>query len=442
MKSKNIFLVGIKGVAMANLAVILKKMGKTVAGSDVAEEFITDETLKKHDIRVAVGFEGPLPEGIDLVIYTGAHGGIENPLVMEAKKRGIQVQPQIVVMAELFKAAKTKIAVAGSHGKTTTASLVVYALIKLGKQVSYMVGAPHFNEFEGGDYNGTDYFVIEADEYAVNPPMDKTPKFLSLSPDYILLTNIDFDHPDVFANLGEITQAFEQFFKRSKKVIKCEESTISNVRTTIEGTQFTISDGGNVHQFHIGLYGGKNAMNAAGAVRLLHELGFEWVQIATAIKDFKGAKRRFEKKGEVRGVLLMDDYAHHPKEIEATIEAARATFPGRRLIVIFEPHTYSRTQALVTEFGSTLAKADFAFVAPIFASAREDPKEFHVSSQDIAKSAPSGSKVEALATKQAILGRLASIIAPGDVIFTMGAGDIYKLKSGIISTIENAIGTN
>ncbi len=161
---------------MANLALILKKMGKKVTGCDIEEEFITDELLKKNKIDWQVGFN-KLPDEINLVIYSAAHGGVKNPLVSKAKDRGIKVMSQAEFLGEIMENFKIKIAVCGSHGKTTTASLLAYSLIKLGRKPSYLVGAPNFNNFWGGDYQKSDYFVVEADEYGINPPFDKTPKF-------------------------------------------------------------------------------------------------------------------------------------------------------------------------------------------------------------------------------------------------------------------------
>ncbi|PIS15572.1 UDP-N-acetylmuramate--L-alanine ligase, partial [Candidatus Roizmanbacteria bacterium CG09_land_8_20_14_0_10_41_9] len=163
---KNIFLVGIKGVCMANISLVLKKMGRQVSGSDVADEFITDELLKENNIPFFIGFEkNKLPENTDLVIYSSSHSGDHNPQVLEAKKRGIDTMSQAQVLKELTQSFHTSIAVCGSHGKTTTASLLSYALIQLNVQPSYIVGTSKFNSIWGGDYAGHTTFVIEADEY-------------------------------------------------------------------------------------------------------------------------------------------------------------------------------------------------------------------------------------------------------------------------------------
>ncbi len=463
----NIFIVGIKGVAMANLALILKKMGKKISGSDVGEIFITDELLKKNKIEWQVGFDN-LPSEIDLVIYSAAHGGLNNPQVVEAKKKGIKIISQAEILGQIMQNFKRRIAVCGSHGKTTTASLLAYSLIKLEEKPSYLVGAPNFTNFCGADYQKSDYFVIEADEYGVNPPFDTTPKFNFLSPNYIVCTNIDFDHPDVYKNLEEVKSAFLKFFKKnlsSSILFLCADDyhtnkilnqlerksyltygfsdksdyQIVNWRTSETESEFEIKFRGNLREvkdkFRIKLYGEKNISNAAAVVACLLTLNFSAEKVKKAIENFTGAQRRFEKIYFGNSIFLFDDYAHHPKEIEATIKAARMRFPQNRILIIFQPHTYSRTFSLLSEFARALSYADKSFILPIFSSARERPGNFKISSQDIVRLSPS--KLIYISTKKKLHQYLGSLLQPQDVIFTMGAGDVYKLKDDIIKIISN-----
>lgn len=214
---KNIFLVGIKGVAMTNLAVILKKMGKNVSGSDIKETFITDNLLKKNHISWVESFHPEkIPLSTDLVVYSAAHQGINNPQVKEAVAKKIDIASQAQLLGWLTEQFKTKIAVCGCHGKTTTSSLLAYALKKMGVNPSYLVGAPYFNNYPGGSFDSKEYFIIEADEYGINPPLDTRPKFHLLNPDYIICTNIDFDHPDVYENLHQVKRSFLKFFQKVK----------------------------------------------------------------------------------------------------------------------------------------------------------------------------------------------------------------------------------
>ncbi|MBI1862816.1 UDP-N-acetylmuramate--L-alanine ligase [Candidatus Microgenomates bacterium] len=463
MDKQTFFIIGIKGVAMCHIAVILKKMGKNVAGADVAQEFITDEVLKKNDIVSQTGFEATsLPTETEVVIFSAAHGGRSNPLVQEAVTRGIEVVSQADFLGELISQFKISIAVCGTHGKTTTSSLLAYALINLGAKPSYMIGSSTFSgdgtSYAGGDFQSNDYFVIEADEYAVDPPSDKTPKFLQLSPSHILALNVDFDHPDVYADLEGVKQAFTSFLSQDAKVIYCHDDPVladivASMRTKeVQGfglsvesdlrivshdqrggkTIFSIrSDDDSISDIELSLYGEKNVSNAAGVIAVLLQLGFAPGEIKRAVTGFTGPKRRLELKYEQGGTYLFDDYAHHPAEIEATISALRSRIPGKRIIVIFQPHTFSRTKSLLREFTTALAKSDMAFVLPIFASARERA-DATVSSADLSN----GTTVFALENNEAVTAHLAQFMKPGDIIVTMGAGDVYKLETDIIEVIK------
>ncbi len=470
IKEKNIFLVGIKGVAMTSLALILKKMGKNVLGSDTSEDFITTNNLVKHKILCFPNFaRESLPKDTELVVYSAAHKGLANPQVQEALARKIKVISQAEFLRDLLADFKNTLAVCGCHGKTTTAALLSYALFNLGVSPSYFVGSSGFNDFEGGDFQKKDYFVFEADEYGVNPPLDKTPKLTFLKPNYIICTNIDFDHPDVYQDINEVKETFYKFFdvalqRKGSKIFICNDNRnsvevagklkkegyltygfdekadyrITNYKTVENGSSFILVDPDNNHyDFKICLFGEKNISNSAGAIGLLHHLGFPLEKIRSAVAGFTGAKRRFEKIAYLNDIYLFDDYAHHPKEIETTLKAAQERFPQRRIILIFQPHTYSRTQALLFDFRKSLALADFGLVLPIFPSAREDKSNFKITSQDLV----SGIKnLSYAASKEEFLKQLGAILKKGDVIFTMGAGDVYKLKDDIIKTISKIKG--
>ena len=494
-QAKTIFIVGIKGVAMSNLAVILKKMGKDVTGSDVSEEFITAGLLKINKISWQTGFNPKsLPKNTDLVIYSAAHQGINNPQIAEAKKKGMKIISQAELLGQLTKQFKTTIAVCGCHGKTTTSSLLSYALIKLGVRPSYMVGSSSFNQYLGGDFNAKDYFVVEADEYGVNPPHDLTPKFHLLNPNYILCTNIDFDHPDVYKNINSVKESFLKFFKKNtildsgkfkivnKNLILCaddknlldiakklprksyltygysKDADLQITNSLIENNYSSFElqchpefisgsdskkkmlnhvqhDRLSLGRFAISLFGEKNISNTAGVALTLLNLGFDPEKIKLAIKGFNGAKRRFEKVYYGNNIYLFDDYAHHPNEIKASISAARSHFPQKRIVIVFQPHTYSRTQTLLKDFSTSLSLADKAFILPIFASARENPKQFNISSKDIEKVQP-GNNIMATSSKKELFQLLTSHLKPHDIVFTMGAGDVYKLKDDIIDIVR------
>lgn len=459
---QNIFILGIKGVAMVNLSVILKQMGKQISGVDVKEEFITDYLLQKHHIAWTEGFDiKNLADNIDCFIYSAAHGGITNPLALEAKKRGIPLVSQAEVMGEIMKQFKTPVAVSGCHGKTTTSSLLAYALIELGEKPSYLVGSSSFNDCDGGHYERGNYFVVEADEYGVNPPLNKKPKFLYLNPQHIICTNIDYDHPDVYESLTATQQAFFTFFdKRSLILCGDDHNLMETVKNLARNQYITYGfDKNNDYKisnskienncssfklehkseplglFESDLYGDKNMSNVAAVVVYLHQRGFDLRKINKAIRHFSGAKRRFEKIFVQNDTYLFDDYAHHPEEIKTTVQAARKRFPSRRIILIFQPHTYSRTQSLLNQFAQSLSIADSTLILPIFASARENPREFNIRSEDIGKKMTNNAFVVNEIGK--LKEQLRTIVKRQDIIFTMGAGDVYKLKDDIIKVIRS-----
>jgi UDP-N-acetylmuramate--alanine ligase len=452
-QAKNIFFLGIKGVAMANLAIILQKMGKKVYGCDVKEEFLTDELLKKYKIKVFNGFNF-LPKNVDLIIYSAAHQGLKNPLIEKGRKKGIKIISQPELIAEVMRDFKLKLAVCGCHGKTTTASLLAYCLIKLNQKPAYLVGAPSFNGYLGGDFLGEKkYFVVEADEYAVNPPDDTRPKFFFLDPDWIIATNIDYDHPDVYPNIEVTKKAFykffagvnlilnidnqylDEFYQENKnlgqnKIIsfgfsKKADYQITDWRLFFNRSQFTIKDLG---EFSINLVGKHHVLNATAVIIQLLNLGFAVDEIKKAITGFFGAKRRMEKIFANRKITIIDDYAHHPNEIKATIEALKTKFKKRRLIIIFQPHTYSRTIALMDDFKKSLALADLVFLLPIFSSAREKQGAVKISAKELTEGSD---RLFYMAEKKQLLEKLSQIIKKGDVIVTMGAGDVYRLADAI-----------
>lgn len=466
---KNIFIVGIKGVAMANLAIILKKMGKNVTGSDVEEIFITDETLENNSIGYSVGFNPQnVPENTDLIIYSASHGGTENAQVKYAKEKGITIVHQVEILNEIMKLHENRMAVCGTHGKTTTTAIIVYCLKKLGVNPTFMVGTSTVDNFSGGDLGDRKYCVIEADEYGIDPPSDKTPKFQSLNPNVILATNIDFDHPDTYKDIEETKKAFQIFFRKvtgnegKSSLFVCSDSkelmdavsqfprteyrtygfdfssdyVIKNVRTSQDYSQFELfKKDKSIGQFKLSIFGEKNISNATGAITVLLKLGFSASSIKDVIINFKGAKRRFEQVAFTNSIYLFDDYAHHPSEIEATINAVRSRFEGKRLIIIFQPHTYSRTEVLKSQFVNALSKADISFIAPVFASAREKAEGQAVDFANEAKKRGI-TNIFSYSDKSELFARLKEILRLGDVVFTMGAGDIYKLKNGIIEVIR------
>jgi len=466
LDNSSFFLLGIKGSAMANIAVMLKQMDKKVSGVDLAEEFITDTTLSSNDISFTTDFTDiNILDGYEVFVSSAAHGGEDSQLAEEAKKRKMILISQAQLVGELVGRYPQSLAVAGCHGKTTTSSLLAWALNKLGKNPSFLIGAPLFEGSGGGKITQSDYFVVEADEYGVSPPKDKTPKFLFLHPTYALCTNIDFDHPDIYDNLEVTKKAFIQFFSQAQNCIICGDDPvirsilpslisrkiraygttddcdyqIINSETNAVGISFELLKFGVTQgTFTSLLFGEKNILNCAGVVSLLLEIGFSSKEICLALSKFSGAKRRMETVWTDTISYIIDDYAHHPAEIAATITALRSRFPGKKLHILFQPHTFSRTEKLKDAFVSELSKADNVYLLPIFASARENATQFRITSNELSRMTMRKGIVSILAfeEKKSLIDQLSKKWHKGDIVVTLGAGDIYKLKDDIIDILN------
>lgn len=445
-----VFMVGVKGAAMSGLARILTQMGKTVLGSDTSESQITDDILTQTGVNI-VALDAPLPPDVSLVVYSGAHGGVESAQVKEAVAKDIAVTSQAGLIAELIALFPISIAICGTHGKTGTTAITAYTLLQLGAKVSYLVGAPYFkgisnikfprkvpmstwnkrdprycnppsaetvsgqktnriqssgdkkNEgimFPGGHYEkDSTIFVFEADEYGVAPPKDKTPKILIYYPTHIICTAIDYDHPDMFADLQSVKDVFHTFFTHSQNVYQCESRNL--------------------------------AENRLGVIACLRDLGYDAVEIETVMAGFLGTARRMEVHGEKNGILCIDDYGHHPAEIAVTIKEIRKKYPNRRLVVAFQSHTYSRTIKLKTQFVEALAAADVALIDSVFPSARESGDIPAITAYDLEKLAKDKgySNIKGFSDRNDLVVYAKTILKKGDVFLTLGAGDIYKIIS-------------
>lgn len=423
-QSKRIYFVGIKGVAMAALALWAKESGKEVAGSDVEEEFPTDEELQKAHIQVLNGFEAAhlMAFKPDLVMYTGAHGGRDNSQVVWSNDNAIPTIPHGQALG-LAMEGKRQISVAGSHGKTTTSAMVATILVEAGLDPSYAIGCGSIRGLGAAGHAGKgDWFIAEADEYVTDPGHDLTPRFMWQKPEILVVTNIDYDHPDAYSDLLAVQQAFIALQKQSKFTFICADDEASSVLKRA-GNVATFGLSKKLDELKLQIPGRHNMLNAAAAAAACGRIGIAWEVVKRGLERFGGTKRRFEKLGELRGALIYDDYAHHPKEIEATIAAFRDKFPKKRLIVVFQPHTYSRTKALLVDFARALGMADIALVTDIYASARETQTEEGLARKLGGVYAP---------TKNDVSGWLHKEFKEDDVIVFMGAGDIYKWARGML----------
>lgn len=471
---KKIFFVGIKGVGNAPLAMVAKEAGFEVAGSDIGEEFITDLHLIKKSITLFTGFLkedvekffGNTPVCNCLLITTGAHKGFDNPQVVFAKEKGIEVLTQGQALAHfmsgelLGKDEMQGIAVAGSHGKTTISSLLATAMKAIGLEPSYAVGTGEvFPLGAPGHFGEGNYFVAEADEYVSEPVYDRVPKFLYQNPTFAIFNNIDFDHPDQFDNVEKVVDAFlelahniisggklficgdDRYLKTFKEKINKDirvitygegnenDYVIAKIVTHGLTSQFTvIKKEEEVGVFELLVPGRHNAKNALAVVAFLLELGFSASQIRVCLKAFEGTKRRSEIVGHTKdGAIIVDDYGHHPLEISTTISAIKEAYPGKKLVCVFQPHTFSRTKALLAEFGRAFTKVDTLLLLPVFKSLRDTERDT-LSQQEIIDVHAQNVNTHFMEKFDDVVEYISKNCASNEyVVLTIGAGDVYKV---------------
>lgn len=457
---KHIHFTGIKGVGMTALAIYLKSMGKKVTGSDVAEVFVTDETLKKNKISWKVGFgEQNLKPKPDLLITTAAHGGYLNPEVKLAGELGIPVTSYAEFMSKLANTKKV-ISVCGVGGKTTTASMISVLLVKAKLKPTYVIGVGEiFPIGSAGKYEREGkYFICEADDYVISPGVDDTPKFMLLDPFITVVTNIEYDHQDIYKSFEDTKRAFGSFFNKIPKdgllVASGDSTNVMNVVRSLkkplqtyglskmtdwqirkvkyqnQETHFDLYEKKNkrvITDLVLSVPGEFNVRNATATFIVGDFLGIGEEVLRQGLVKYKGCRRRFEKMGEFRSAIYFDDYAHHPSEIVATLRAAREWFPKKRIVAIFQPHTFSRTRALFKEFSTAFKEADVVGLMDIYASARES-FDSTISSEMLAEEAKKYQKeVYYLGNHERALEWINKEVKKDDVVLTMGAGDVFHL---------------
>lgn len=459
-ESRNIYMVGIKGYGMASLAVVLAAMGKHVQGSDVDERFPTDELLDSSNIMRHVGFDARnIPADTDVVITTGAHGGLKNPEVLAAQEKGVRVLTHGQALGETMDLFATRIGVCGTHGKTTTSAMCAYVMTKLGCKIGYQIGTASFSGMNGGGYSGDDYFVVESDEYVSSPGIDNTPRFHYQHPQYAICMNIDLDHVDVYKDLDAVKASFKTFFEIIKDqngtLVYCRDdmnafevaSSVHGLNTLSYGFSeesdivvslaeksysITFPDGESLTGT-LTVPGRHNVLNATGVLVLVKILKLDVTKATEVLTEFQGSKLRFEVLLENNDYALVNDYAHHPVEIRVTIDAARSRYPGRRIIAVFHPHTLSRTKQFKDEFVQELKKADKAYFFDIYASARDDDDK-SLTSQMIVDEA--GLDNLEYLPEAGAAEMLLDEIQKGDVILMIGAGSKFGVHEKLCSALK------
>ncbi len=418
--------VGIKGTGMSSLAQVLHDMNYEVQGSDVEKCFFTQKPLEDRGIPIFPFSKNNISK--DQIVIAGNAYPDTHEEIKEAIEQDVPVIRYHRFLGD-FMQKYTSIAVTGSHGKTSTTGLLAHVM-QGAEPTSFLIG-----DGTGKGSENNKYFVFEACEYRRH--------FLSYNPDYAIMTNIDFDHPDYFANVEDVFSAFQEMSLQVKKgIIACGDDEhlqsiqanvpvvfygfaedndfqARNIIKSTEGTTFDVFVRNNYYaSFSIRGYGNHNVLNALAVIALCQYENIDVTVIQERLVTFQGVKRRFSEK-KVGDQIIIDDYAHHPTEITATIEAARQKYPEREIVAVFQPHTFTRTQTFLSEFASSLSKADKVYLCDIFGSARENHGKLSI--KDLQEKIGNASLIDEDNT---------SVLKQHDqsVLIFMGAGDIQKFQ--------------
>ncbi|MCX7886718.1 MAG: UDP-N-acetylmuramate:L-alanyl-gamma-D-glutamyl-meso-diaminopimelate ligase [Verrucomicrobiae bacterium] len=435
---RSIHFVGICGTAMANVAVLCKERGYLVSGSDQNIYPPMSDLLRAHGIRVLHGYRAEHLDGRpDLVVIGNvvSRGNPEAERVLDERLSYCSL-PELV--REFFVADKHSIVVAGTHGKTTTASLLAWVLESAGLKPGFLIGGIPRNFGGGARAAAGDYFVVEGDEYDT-AFFDKRSKFVHYRPDTVILNNIEFDHADIFPDIAAVKRAFRQLIavvpRRGLIVANGEDG---NVREVVEGCQsrvrfFTLAD---FAGHRIPLAGRHNQRNAAAVAVCCAELGLSREQIQRGFETFAGVKRRMEVRGEVAGVTVLDDFAHHPTALAETIRAIRERYPGRRLWALFEPRSNTtRRNVFQRELAEALALADGVFVAGVDRPEQLREAERLDTERLVADVRARGVPAAYVAEADGIVGALFPQLASGDVVAAFSNGAFGGIHDKLLARL-------
>jgi UDP-N-acetylmuramate--alanine ligase len=452
---KHVFFIGIGGTGLSAIARLLQEKGHVVSGSD---QQISDlaKDLMSNGITVFQGHSANHVQDVDLVIRSSAIPD-SNPEVQAAHTAHIPVYKRSDILAELMQDQKG-IAVAGTHGKTTTTAMIANMLHKLGLDPSYIIGSVSKDLGNNAHYGSGDYFVIEADEY------DRM--FLGLSPTIAVVTNLEHDHPDCYPTFLDYLQAFKAFTEKilpgghlflqyeddgNQKLLallnhpsiitygvspECDYQAQDIAPNRIGGYQFAVYHN---HEHasralitvDLSVPGTHNVLNALVAIGVAHQLDLDLTAAAQALTEFSGTSRRFDIIGEADQITIIDDYAHHPTEIQATLQAARSRFPGKKIWAIWQPHTFSRTKILFDEFKNSFNQADHVIVSQIYASREKD--DGFSSSQVV--DAMRHQDARYIASLDDITDYLVENLSSGDVMLVFSAGDATQISKDVLSRL-------
>ena len=458
-RTRRVHFVGVGGIGMSGIAELLANLGYEVSGSDAKGSDVTARLQQRFNVRVFEGHAAGNIGDADVVVVSSAIRKT-NPEIVEAERRGIPVIPRAEMLAELMRL-HFAIAVAGSHGKTTTTSMIALVLERGGLDPTAVIGGRLSVFGSNARLGDSEYMVVEADE------SDRS--FLMLWPSIAVVTNVDREHMESYRSLDELQQAFADFANKVPfygSVVACADDSnlmavmprmkrrvvtygLDNPEATIVGRDVEVGTFGGrcaVHRqsvsgsaflgrLELSVPGRHNLQNALAAVAAGDQLGLGFAQVASALRDFAGAERRFERHGEAAGVLVVDDYGHHPTEIAAVLAAARSAL-NRRLIVAFQPHRYSRTAQLLDEFGPALKEADEIVLTDIYAASEEPIPGVTLEALADSVRRGAGRPVHVVRLLDDVVARLIDICRPGDAIITLGAGSIGTIPRKLMDALN------
>jgi UDP-N-acetylmuramate--alanine ligase len=441
--------VGVAGAGMSALAELFLRRGVPITGCDANPAGADD--LR----RLGVSVESHNPAHVDqarALVVTSAMPK-DHPELVRARERGIPVIRRAEALGEVT-VGRELVAVAGTHGKTTTTVMTATALAAAGRDPTALVGG-RVASWQGNLLAGSErLYVVEADEY------DRS--FLALTPTVAVVTNVEADHLDIYTDLADIKRTFAQFARGARSIVLCADDAGANslatpssaevirygltspdarlvatlVDTSPAGSSFDVLyDDDRLGRVQLAVPGRHNVLNSLAAIGSGLALGADFAAMARGLATFTGAERRFQRLGEARGVTVVDDYAHHPTEIAATLAAARAAFDGRRLVAAFQPHLYSRTRDFAKEFGQSLAAADAVYLTEIY-PAREQPIEGVTATLVADAIAAAGGTLAWRGERGGLADALASGVRDGDVVLTIGAGDVTKTGPELLQRLE------
>jgi UDP-N-acetylmuramate--alanine ligase len=464
-KTRRVHFVGIGGIGMSGIAELLANLGYEVSGSDARASDVTAR-LEALGVKVWMGHRAEQVGQVDVVVHSSAVHA-DNPELVEARARQVPVIPRAEMLAELMRL-REGIAVAGAHGKTSTTSMIAIVLERAGLDPTAVIGG-RLSAFGSNARLGRgEYMVVEADE------SDRS--FLKLSPSIAVMTNIDREHMEAYGSYAELQQAFVDFANKvpfygavvasaddaelqavwprlTRRVIAygidAEQAELRARDVVLEGfgsrcTVWRRDRSGVGELVRLGALalevpGRHSVSNALAAVAVGLELDVPYARIASALHDFKGAERRFERVGSVAGVTVVDDYGHHPTEIAAVIAAARAANPGR-VVLAFQPHRYTRTRALLDEFAATLAEADEVVLTDIYPASEDPIAGVTVEALASAVNAHRVAPVHVVPRVADVAAAVAALARPGDLVLTMGAGSIGGVATGVVAALTARFG--